>query len=97
MSADEPHFDLDTTVLDADNPEWTDEDFAQAKPLSAFPELEAALKRGRGRPAGSASSDRQQVTLRLPRGVVAHFRQGGPGWQTRAIAVLEKAVKDATL
>lgn len=31
-------------VFDADNPEWTSEDFARAKPLGAFPELEAALR-----------------------------------------------------
>jgi uncharacterized protein (DUF4415 family) len=84
MSDDRP------VVFDDDNPEWTDEDFARAKPLSEFPELEAALKGKRGRPAGTLTSDRQQVTLRLPRAVIDHFKAEGPGWQTRAIAVLER-------
>lgn len=46
----------------------------------------------RGRPPGSVTSDRQQVTLRLPRAVIEHFKADGPGWQTRAIAVLEREV-----
>jgi uncharacterized protein (DUF4415 family) len=35
------------------------------------------------------------VTLRLPAHVIAHFRQQGPGWQTRAIAALERMVEEA--
>ena len=55
--------------------------------------LEQALAERRvrmGRPVGSVTSDRQQVSLRLPRSVIDHFKAGGPGWQTRAIAVLER-------
>jgi uncharacterized protein (DUF4415 family) len=33
---------------------------------------------------------KQQVTLRLPRKVIAYFRAGGPGWQTRIGEVLER-------
>ncbi len=79
-------------VADVDNPEWTAADFAMAQPLAEFPELAAAVARSPGRPRGSARSDRQQVTLRLPRYVIDHFRAQGPGWQTRAIAALESAV-----
>jgi uncharacterized protein (DUF4415 family) len=79
---------------DADNPEWTSADFARARPagelpadlLAAFPKTKARV----GRPAGS---NRQQVTLRIPRDVIEHFKSGGPGWQTRAIAVLERAAR----
>jgi uncharacterized protein (DUF4415 family) len=76
-------------VFDDDNPEWTEEDFARAKPgAEVLPaELVAALKSKGGRPKGT---DRQQVTLRLPRAVIDHFKAEGPGWQTRAIAVLER-------
>jgi uncharacterized protein (DUF4415 family) len=73
-------------VFDDDNPEWTKEDFAKAKPLSAFPELEAALKRRGGRP----SQDKQQVTLRIDRDVLERFKAGGPGWQTRINDALRK-------
>ncbi len=82
-------------VSDEDNPEWTAEDFARARPLSDFPELAAAFPRTRGRPAGSVRSDRQQVTLRLPRDVIAYFKQEGPGWQTRAVDVLVRAARKA--
>ena len=79
-----------SVIFDDDNPEWTEQDFARARPIAAFPELAAAFKRARGRPKSSSPSDRQQVTLRLPRAVIEHFKAGGPGWQTRAIAVLER-------
>ncbi|WP_157267582.1 BrnA antitoxin family protein [Azohydromonas aeria] len=47
-------------------------------------ELQAALaaaRRRRGRPAGSGT--KEQVALRVDRDVLAAFRAGGPGWQTR--------------
>ncbi len=79
-------------VFDDDNPEWTLEDVARARPgAEVLPnELVAALKRGRPR-----SSDRQQVTLRLPSAVIDYFKAAGPGWQTRAIEVLEREVRSA--
>jgi uncharacterized protein (DUF4415 family) len=36
------------------------------------------------------SEARQQVTLRLPRQVIEHFKSGGAGWQTRISEVLER-------
>lgn len=33
---------------------------------------------------------KQQVTLRLPAEVIAFFKAGGPGWQTRLGEVLER-------
>jgi uncharacterized protein (DUF4415 family) len=48
-----------------------------------------------GRPKGSTTSDRQQVALRMPRDVLDHFRTGGPGWQTRMIAVLRQEMEQA--
>jgi len=33
---------------------------------------------------------KQQVTLRLPAEVIAYFKAGGPGWQTRIGEVLER-------
>lgn len=35
---------------------------------------------------------RQQVTLRLPRHVLEHFKAGGAGWQARIGEVLERHV-----
>lgn len=41
----------------------------------------------RGRPP-IGDQPKQQVTLRLPREVIAHFKAGGPGWQSRIGTVL---------
>jgi len=43
----------------------------------------------RGRPP-IGSQPKEQVTLRLPAEVVAHFKAGGPGWQTRVGEVLAR-------
>ncbi|MEO5972963.1 MAG: BrnA antitoxin family protein [Sphingomicrobium sp.] len=44
-------------------------------------------KRGRP-PIGDVP--KQQVTLRLPRDVIGHFKGDGPGWQTRIGEVLAR-------
>lgn len=85
MSEQEP-----PVVFDEDNPEWTKADFARARPISEFPELAAAMaKAKRGRPAGQ---NKEQVTLRIDKDVLARFRAGGPGWQSRINDALKKAV-----
>lgn len=65
-----------------DAPELTDEWFDQA----TLKVGEKVVRRG-GRPRGAA---KQQVTLRLDKAVLAHFRATGPGWQTR----VDQALKD---
>ncbi len=70
--------------LDAvsDNPEWTEENFKQAKPFAElFPEVIEGLRKNRGRPKTDAP--KKQVTLRLDADVVEFFRRAGPGWQSR--------------
>lgn len=81
-------------IFDDDNPEWTEEDFARARPISDFPELAAAFVRAkaRGRPAGSTKPDAKvQVSLRIDPDVLAAFKDGGPGWQSRMNAALRAA------
>lgn len=75
-----------------ENPEWTEADFARARPASEMhpPEVVEALVRKRGRPAGTLRSDRTQIALRLPNAVLEHFKKGGAGWQTRIVEVLER-------
>lgn len=86
-------------VFDDDNPEWTEEDFARARPLSDFPDLAAAFAHAktRGRPAGSVKPDAKvQIAIRLDPDVLAAFKAGGPGWQSRMNAALRAAMpKDA--
>ena len=45
----------------------------------------------RGRP--KSANPKEHVNMRLDRDVVAHFRAGGPGWQSRINAALRKAAK----
>ena len=78
-----------------ENPEWTEGDFAHARPAGeVLPAQVIAALRRPGRPAGRRTSQRRQVTLRLPESVIDYFRADGPGWQTRAIAVLEREAKN---
>lgn len=49
-----------------------------------------AYRRQRGRPAGS---DKESTTIRFDRDVLAAFREGGPGWQTRMNAALREWLK----
>ncbi len=76
-------------IFDEDNPEWTEQDFARAKPADQVfaSAIAAQLVRKPGRP----NQDKIQVTLRLDREVVERFRSGGPGWQTRMNAALRNA------
>lgn len=76
---------------DDESPMWTEEDFAKARPLNevlaehGFPAI--------GRP--KAEITKQAVSLRLDPEIVAHFKAGGAGWQTRINEVLGKHVKAA--
>lgn len=52
---------------------------------------QAIAKRRAGRPLGSGT--KEQVAIRLDRDVLAAFRDGGPGWQTRINAALREWLK----
>lgn len=74
---------------DDENPEWTREDFARARPASeVVPEIVAAYRRGRG---PQRRPTKRQISLRLDPDVIEHFRARGPGWQARINATLRKA------
>jgi uncharacterized protein (DUF4415 family) len=77
-----------------DNPEWTEADFARARPASEVlpAEFLQAYRKTRGRPKGTTMPDtKQQITLRLDRDIVERFRATGPGWQSRINEALRKA------
>ncbi len=50
-----------------------------------------AVDRARGRPPTEAP--KRAVSIRLDPDVLAHFKQGGPGWQSRINAALRKQAK----
>jgi uncharacterized protein (DUF4415 family) len=82
---------VDAYVLGPDDyaeiPEISDEMFARG----------VLMKNGRplrrGRP--KSASPKQQVTLRLDRDLLEHFRAGGAGWQSRINATLRGALTEA--
>jgi uncharacterized protein (DUF4415 family) len=70
---------------------WTDPDDAPELDDEWFEKADFMIGRKvirRGRPSGSA---KQPVSLRLDKDVLAHFRAGGPGWQSRMNEALRKA------
>ena len=78
-------------AADPENPEWTAEDIARAKPFAeVFPELAASYRRTRG---PQKAPTKKLVSLRLSPEVLEHFRATGPGWQSRINDALLAAVK----
>jgi uncharacterized protein (DUF4415 family) len=75
-------------IPDEDTPELTEEMLERARPF-----LEVARERGwplPGRPR--LASPKQAVNIRLDPEIVAHFKAGGRGWQTRINAALKAYV-----
>jgi uncharacterized protein (DUF4415 family) len=83
---------------DTDNPEWTAEDFAQARPAhEVLPKIfskarSEALLAPRGRPKVEVTKVR--VGIRLSSEVVNHFKASGDGWQTRIDAALRQYIAE---
>lgn len=86
--------------IDDENPEWTAEDFARAggpetlpaEVLAAFPRTAEAVEARRlGRPP--APIRKTPVSIRLDPDIVAHFKSGGAGWQSRINDALRAAIR----
>ena len=78
-----------------DAPELTEEIFARAQISVGSKVIRSAtgtLTKA-GRPPVGASA-KQQVTLRLPPEVIAFFKAGGAGWQTRIGDVLQRYARE---
>ena len=88
---DEKHRDHNLVEPDDDNPEWTDEDFARARPASEVLGRDVAgmLVRKRGRPAKPPEELKKQLTLRIAPDLRNAMRASGAGWMSRA----EKALR----
>ncbi len=83
---------------DTDNPEWTANDVAQARPArELLPGLfsasrTASLLTPRGRPKAEVTKVR--VGIRLSPEVIEHFKASGSGWQTRIDAALRQFIAE---
>lgn len=82
-----------------DNPEWTKEDFARAKPASEVigKDAAAALVRKPGRPKLARADRKQQVNMRFSPDLLEGLRNTGPGWQGRIEEVLRHALDEGLL
>ena len=77
-------------AADPDAEELDDAWFASARPAELVdPDLVEHVRRGRG---WQKAPTKEQVTIRLDADITAHFRAGGPGWQTRLNDTLRRAV-----
>ena len=71
---------------DPDNPEWTEDDFAHARPAAeAMPEL--VRRRGQ-----QAAPTKELISVRLDCDLMKLLHASGPGWHGRINAALRKAV-----
>ena len=83
-----PHYTQEDWDEVSDNPELTDEQLAQARPLAdVMPELVEAVRRRRGPQKAPLKA---QIALRVDRDVLDGFRATGPGWQAR----MNEALRD---
>jgi uncharacterized protein (DUF4415 family) len=75
-----------------DFPRLTDEQLARMRPArEVFPDIDQFPKpRSRG---SQKTLTKEQTTIRLDREILAHFRRGGRGWQTRMNQALRHLVE----
>jgi uncharacterized protein (DUF4415 family) len=90
MAEPDPH------LIDEENPEWTEEMFARARPArEAHGEAFVGAQRRPGRPR--KTEPKEAVSLRLDADVVRHLRAKGPGWQTRVNEELARLIAEGSL
>ncbi|MCJ2133356.1 BrnA antitoxin family protein [Methylobacterium sp. J-026] len=79
----------------SDNPPLTDEELAAATPgpEGLPPAMVEAFRKLAGRPKAEAKA--VPVSLRVPPDVLAAYKAGGPGWQTRMNEALAAGLKPA--
>jgi uncharacterized protein (DUF4415 family) len=77
---------------DPDNPEWTAETLARSRPaIEVHPHLVAQDLRRRRQQEGL---NKWEVSVELDIELLAHFLEGGPGWQGRINDALRQAVNE---
>ena len=89
--------DLDDSWDPDTPPEWPDEVWDRAEFAiggKVVREATGTLTKAGRPPIGSQA--KTQVTLRLPAEVIAHFKAGGPGWQTRISDLLQRHASKET-
>jgi uncharacterized protein (DUF4415 family) len=87
-------------VLDEENPEWTKADFAAATKFPRGVRLNDLTPTDLAKIAGKRGPQKAPtkipVSIRLSPDVLKHFKEKGPGWQSRIDTALRKIVKKAS-
>ena len=81
---------------DPDTFEASDEEFAVAKPArEVLPSMiyEEVIRRRRGQRGPQKAPLKEQVTLRLDRDILSHYRAMGKKWQARINRDLRRGIK----
>jgi len=74
-----------------ESPPLTDAELGSMRPFAeVFPDLAAAIKRGRGK---QKAPTKELTAIRLDRATLDAFRATGPGWQSRIDDILRAAAK----
>jgi uncharacterized protein (DUF4415 family) len=89
---------INPKLIDTDNPEITNDDFAKMRPASeVLPEIfgteivkELLIPRGRPR----LEKTKEHINIRLSPDVVEHFKSAGSGWQSRIDAALRQYIAE---
>jgi uncharacterized protein (DUF4415 family) len=77
-------------IIDDENPEWTEADFARATPASNLPaDVLAAFPNTR---VVANTDETELVSLRLSSAVLRHFRSSGPDWRGKIDAALKASI-----
>ncbi|MNI63512.1 hypothetical protein D3C73_1188880 [compost metagenome] len=83
----------DPKLNDPQNPEWTEADFARARPASEVLPAEVMVAFGRTKGRGPKKPPTKvAANIRLSAEVLDHFKAGGAGWQTRIDEALKRAL-----
>ncbi len=77
-------------AADPDTFELDEEWFKRARPaIEVVPHIVERWRRTRGK---QKAPPKEHISIRLDADLAAHFRAGGPGWQTRLNDTLRRAV-----
>jgi uncharacterized protein (DUF4415 family) len=87
-------FDHEKVVIDDDNPEWTEQRVATARPANELPpEILAYFPKTLAKLRGAQKAPKKvPVSLRLSPEVLEHFRSTGKGWQSRIDEALKAEI-----
>lgn len=81
-------------MIDKDNPEWGEAEFARAKPAHEVLPLGLQAKLGMRRRGPQKEPTKVQTSVRYDSDILEAFKADGPGWQSRMNDALREWLKE---